>query len=72
MVYTNSTKDLLLSVASKTQNSGAMIKSISTIKNEGAYNFDIKLSVKNLSSLRKIMDDIRLIPDVVDVERVIK
>lgn len=72
MVYTNSTKDLLLSIASKTQNSGVMIKSINTIKNECAYNFDIKLSVKDLTSLKKVMDNIKLIPDVVDVERVIK
>ena len=72
MVYTNSTKDLLLSVVSKTQNSGVTIKSINTIKNDGAYNFDIKLSVKDLGSLAKIIDDIRLIPDVIDVDRVIK
>ena len=58
MVYTNSTKDLLLSVASKTQNSGVVIKSINTIKNDGAHNFDIKLSVPNLSALNKIIDKV--------------
>lgn len=72
LIYTNSNKDLILNIVSRTQSSNINIKSFNSIKNEGVYNFELKLLVDNVNNLNKFINDIETIPEVVDVKRVIK
>ena len=72
MVYTNTNKDLVLTIASITQSNNLSIKSMNTIKNDGKYTFEIKVAVNNLEKLKKYMNDIEALDEVTGVERVIR
>ena len=72
IVYTNTNKDLVLTIASITQNNNLSIKSINTIKIDGKYTFEIKVAVPNLEKLKKYMNDIESLEEVTGVERVIR
>ena len=72
IVYTNTNKDLVLTIASITQNNNLSIKSINTIKSDGKYTFEIKVAVPNLEKLKKYMNDIESLEEVTGVERVIR
>ena len=72
MVYTNTNKDLVLTIASITQSNNLSIKSMNTIKNDGKYTFEIKVAVNNLEKLKKYMNDIEALDEVIGVERVIR
>ena len=72
MIYTNAKRDLILDIASITQSSSLTLKSINTIKVDGKYSFEIKVSVPNGEILDKYMEKLSTIPDVESVERIIK
>ena len=72
MIYTNAKRDLILDIASITQSSSLTLKSINTIKVDGKYSFEIRVSVPNGEILDKYMEKLSTIPDVVSVERIIK
>lgn len=72
MVYTNTNKDLVLTIASITQSNNLSIKSMNTIKNDGKYTFEIKVAVNNLEKLKKYMNDIEALEEVTGVERIIR
>ena len=72
IVYTNTNKDLVLTIASITQSNNLSIKSMNTIKSDGKYTFEIKVAVNNLEKLKKYMNDIEALDEVTGVERVIR
>lgn len=72
IIYTNAKKDLILDIASITQSSSLTLKSINTIKVDGKYSFEIKVSVPNKEILDKYMEKLSNISGVVSVERIIK
>ena len=72
IVYTNTNKDLVLTIASITQSNNLSIKSMNTIKSDGKYTFEIKVAVNNLEKLKKYMNDIEALDEVIGVERVIR
>ena len=72
MVYTNTNKDLVLTIASITQSNNLSIKSMNTIKSDGKYTFEIKVAVNNLEKLKKYMNDIEALEEVTGVERIIR
>ena len=65
-------KDLLLSIISKTSNNDITIQSINTVNTTDNFMFDINILVSNLDSLNKFMVDVKNIPTVLDVERIIR
>ena len=71
-VDSSSNKDILLNIISKTANSDIVIQSINTMHNDNVYIFEINILVPNKDSLLKFMMDIKNIPSIIDVERVIK
>ena len=72
IVYTNTNKDLVLTIASITQSNNLSIKSMNTIKSDGKYTFEIKVAVNNLEKVKKYMNDIEALDEVTGVERVIR
>lgn len=69
IVYADDNKDLIMTIASKTQNNNLSINSINTAKNNDKYAFEIKISVPNLEMLEKYINDLEMIPEVTKVER---
>jgi GTP pyrophosphokinase len=72
IVHATSNKDLLLNIITKTSNTDITIQSINSINSNHNYMFEITVLVANKDRLQKFMDDLLLIPDVLDVERTIK
>ena len=72
MVYTNVKRDLILDIASITQNTGLTLKRINNINIDGKYSYEIKVSVPNKEVLNKYMNALNSINDVTGVERIIK
>lgn len=72
LIHSTDNKKILLDVVSKTSNSDILIQNINTINTADNYMFSVNVLVKNIESLNKFMNDIRMIPSILDVERVIK
>lgn len=72
IVYTNTNKDLILTIASITQNNNLSIKSINTIKMDGKNSYELKVSVPNKDALNKYINDLKIVTEVTSVERVLK
>ena len=68
----SSNKDILLNIIAKTSNVDVTIQSINTMHNDDAFIFEINVLVPNKELLNKFMNDIKNIPDIISVERVIK
>lgn len=62
----------LLSIISKTSNHNIMVSSVNTYPNKDDVTFEITIQVINKEILVQFMNDIQSIPDVLEVERVIK
>ena len=72
IIYTNTSKDLILNIASITQNNNLSIKSINTIKMDGKKSYELKVSVPNKDALNKYINDLEMVLEVTSVERVLK
>ena len=64
--------ELLVKIINKTSNSDISIQSINTINSPGRFMFDINLLVDNKEKLDKFVTEISTIPEVINVERIIK
>ena len=64
--------DILLNIIAKTSNSDISIQSINTINQEDNVIYDINILTTNIEFLNKFIDAIKLIPDIISVERNIK
>lgn len=72
IIYTNTNKDLILPIASITQNNNLSIKSINTIKMDGKNSYELKVSVPNKEMLNKYINDLEIVTEVTSVERILK
>lgn len=72
LIQSSSNKDMLLNIIAKTSNIDINIQSINTIHNNDTYIFDINVLVPNVEVLNKFMNDIKIIPNIISVERIIK
>ena len=72
LIQASSNKDMLLNIIAKTSNIDINIQSINTIHNNDTYIFDINVLVPNIEVLNKFMNDIKIIPNIISVERIIK
>ena len=73
LVHTMNQKDVLLKIITKTANSTIMVQSIRTLTtNVDGSTIELIVTVPDVEHLEKFMTDIRSIPDVIDVERVIQ
>jgi len=72
IIHTLSKKDILLDIISKSSNRSINIESINNLFTNDTYNYEITLLVDNLDELDKFIGDIKSIPEVDDVERMLK
>ena len=72
LIQASSNKDMLLNIIAKTSNIDINIQSINTVHNNDTYIFDLNVLVPNIEVLNKFMNDIKIIPNIISVERVIK
>ncbi|MDD2435618.1 MAG: bifunctional (p)ppGpp synthetase/guanosine-3',5'-bis(diphosphate) 3'-pyrophosphohydrolase [Bacilli bacterium] len=72
LVYASNTKNILLDIISKTSNNEITVQSINSLNSSENFLYDITVLVDSKESLLKFMDDIKLIPNILSVERIIK
>jgi len=72
LVHAESNKTVLLDIISKTSNTDITVLSINTLSSSDEFLFDVTVSVPSLDKLKKFMDDIRLLDEITEVERIIK
>ncbi|MBP5408094.1 MAG: bifunctional (p)ppGpp synthetase/guanosine-3',5'-bis(diphosphate) 3'-pyrophosphohydrolase [Bacilli bacterium] len=72
IVRSKENQNTLLSIVAKTSNTNMSVQSINTMQSKGDFVFEITVNVTNKEQLVKFMNDIRMIPDIIEVERLIK
>ena len=72
LVHAHEGKNVLLDIISKTSNTDINVVSINTLSTSEDYLYELIVSVPNVERLNKFIDDIRLIPNIIKVERIIK
>lgn len=72
LVSTSDNKEMLFNIISKTANSNIVVQNINTINSENEYIIDVNVSVYNSDDLNKFMIDIKNIPNVKNVKRIVK
>lgn len=72
VINASSNKDVLLSIIAKSSNIDIIIQSVNTINNNDFYIYELNILTPNRELLLKFMLDIKNIPNVISVERVIK
>ena len=72
LVHASSEENVLLNVIAKTSNSNITVESVKNISTADNYLFHITVLVENKEMLLKYMNDIHAIPNIMDVERLIK
>ena len=72
LVHASEEKDVLLNIIAKTSNTNISIESVKNISNSDNHLFHITVLVENKEKLVKFMNDINSIPNILDVERLIK
>ena len=72
LVHALDGKNILLDIISKTSNTDITIQSINTINTNDNFMYDITVLITDKDKLLKFMNDIKMIPNILDVERVIK
>ena len=72
LIHASESKNILLDVISKTSNTDINVVSINTLSTSEDYLYELIVSVPNVERLNKFIDDIRLIPNIIKVERIIK
>ncbi len=65
-------KNILMEVVAKTSNSDITIESIKSLSSGSDYIYQITVLVENKERLTKYMNDLRMIPNILSVERLIK
>ena len=72
MIRTLKKENILLDIISKTSNNGINVQTINTYNNEDDMIFGLTILVENKEKLEKFMNDIKMLPNVISVERILK
>ena len=72
LIHAMDSKNILLDIISKTSNTDITVQSINTVNSNNNYIYDITVLITDKDKLMKFINDIRMIPNIIDVERVIK
>ncbi|MBE6138541.1 MAG: bifunctional (p)ppGpp synthetase/guanosine-3',5'-bis(diphosphate) 3'-pyrophosphohydrolase [Firmicutes bacterium] len=72
LVHASEENNVLVNIISKTSNSNITVESIKNISTSENHLFHITVLVENKEKLIKFMNDIQSIPNILDVERLIK
>ena len=72
LIRTEKSENILLEIVSKASNNNINIQSINTINNEDDIVFDLLVLVDGTERLSKFINDVRIMPKVIEAERKIK
>lgn len=72
LIRASENKNILLDIISKTSNNELTVQSINSLPSSENFLFDITVLVDSKESLMKFMDDVKLIPNIISIERIIK
>ena len=72
LLISSLTNNVLLDIISKTSSNDINVESINTINTSEGFLYNITVLVKDKESLEKFMSDLKNIPDIVNVDRMIK
>ena len=72
LIRSNSNKDILLPIISKTTNYDIVIQSINNMSSKDDYLLEMTLLVEDKDKLSRFMDEINRIDNILSVERLIK
>ncbi len=72
MIHASENKNILIDVISKTSNNDIVVQSINTLDNHDAYMYELTILVSDKDKLARFIDDIKILPNIIGVERVIK
>lgn len=72
LIRTEKSENILLEIVSKASNNNINIQSINTINNEDDIVFDLLVLVDGIERLSKFINDVRIMPKVIEAERKIK
>ncbi len=72
LVRSEDNKNVLLDIISKTANTDITVQSINSLNSKGDFLFEITILVDSKEKLVKFMNDLHMIPSVIEVERFIK
>lgn len=72
LIRTDKKENILVEIVSKASNNNINIQSINTYNNENDVVFDLLVLVENKEKLSKFINDVRMISNVIEVERSIK
>lgn len=72
IVYALKQDDILIKIISKTSNSETIIQKVNTIYENDGMNIELTVLTPNIEQLNKLLNDIRSIKEVTNVERVIR
>ena len=72
IITTDKKQNILVDIVSKTSNNNIIIKTVNTYNHVDKIVFELTILVKNKDVLDKFINDLRIIPDVLEVERGLK
>ncbi|MFA5603508.1 MAG: bifunctional (p)ppGpp synthetase/guanosine-3',5'-bis(diphosphate) 3'-pyrophosphohydrolase [Bacilli bacterium] len=72
LVNAVSNDNLLLNIISKTSNSNVVVQNINAINKNDTFLYEIVILVEDKENVIKFMNDVKTIPNVISIERVIK
>ena len=72
LVHASEEENVLIDIIAKTSNSNISVESIKNISTSDNHLFHVTVLVENKEKLTKFMNDVNSIPNILDVERLIK
>ena len=72
IVSAENDNNILLEIISKTSNNNIKIQSINSINARECFMYEIKILIDNIENLENFMNEIRLIPHIIKVERSVR
>ena len=72
MIKTAKKDNMLVNIISKASSSNVTIQSINVINNLDYLTYDLLVLVENVDKLNSFLNDLYQMPEVIEVERVIK
>lgn len=70
LITTNNNKNILLDIISKTTNNNITVNSVNTLNENTRYK--INISVENKTNLDKFINDLKTIPTILNIERLVQ
>lgn len=72
LVHALEGKNILLDLIAKMANTDIQVQAMNTLESSNHFLYEVTILVDNLETLNKFINDVQQIPDILDVERIVK